>query len=118
MNAKRVLRIASRASQLARIQAELVGNAVKQQSPHLDIKYVPVTTAGDRSAEAGNVPPKNKDDFVRDIEVLLVQDEADIAVHSPKRCPRATRPMRSLYTQYCHVKIHGMCWWDEPTCFA
>lgn len=98
MKAKRELRIASRASQLARIQAELVGDTVKQQFPNLDIKYVPVTTTGDRSAETGNLPPKNKDDFVRDIELLLVQNEADLAVHSLKDVPSKTPDTLSVHT--------------------
>lgn len=90
MKAKRKLRIASRASQLARIQAELVGNVLKRNCPDQDIVYIPVTTAGDRSAQAGDLPPSNKDEFVREIEDLLLKDEADLAVHSMKDLPSKT----------------------------
>lgn len=98
MNAKRELRIASRASQLARIQAELVGNAIKQQFPDQDIKFVPVVTAGDRSAETENLPPTNKDEFVREIEELLQKDDADVAVHSMKDVPSKTSDHLSVQT--------------------
>ncbi|MXZ43620.1 MAG: hydroxymethylbilane synthase [Gammaproteobacteria bacterium] len=90
MNANRELRIASRASQLARIQAKLVGTALKQHFPNQIITYVPVTTAGDRSAQVGNLPPKNKDEFVREIEALVLNNEADVAVHSMKDLPSKT----------------------------
>ncbi len=98
MKAKRELRIASRASQLARIQAALVGNAINQKFPNLNITYVPVTTTGDRSAEMGNLPPRNKDDFVREIEVLLLKDEVDVAVHSLKDVPSKTPNELSVQT--------------------
>ena len=98
MKTKRELRIASRASQLARIQAELVGNAIKQQFPERDIIHVPVITTGDRSAETGNLPPKNKEDFVREIEVLLLNNEADLAVHSLKDVPSNTPDELTLCT--------------------
>lgn len=90
MKANRKLRIASRGSRLARIQAELVGTALKQHDADQDISYVTVTTAGDRSAETGNVPPQNKDEFVREIEMLLLNSEADLAVHSMKDLPCRT----------------------------
>ena len=98
MKAKRELRIASRASQLARIQAELVGEPINQKFPNLNITYVPVTTTGDRSAETGNLPPRNKDDFVREIEVLLLKDEVDVAVHSLKDVPSKTPNELSVQT--------------------
>lgn len=90
MKANRELRIASRASRLALIQAELVGTALKYHFPNQEINYVTVTTAGDRSAQTGNLPPKNKDEFVREIEVLLLNDSADLAVHSMKDLPSKT----------------------------
>ncbi|MXZ55625.1 MAG: hydroxymethylbilane synthase [Gammaproteobacteria bacterium] len=98
MKAKRELRIASRASQLARIQAQLVGHAVEKQFSNLNITYVPVTTTGDRSAEMGNLPPKNKDDFVKEIEELLLKDEADLAVHSLKDVPSKTPDGLAVHT--------------------
>lgn len=90
MNANRELRIASRASRLARIQAELVGAALKQYFPNQVLTYATVTTAGDRSAQVGNLPPKNKDEFVQEIEALLLNGEADLAVHSMKDLPSKT----------------------------
>ena len=98
MKAKRELRIASRASQLARIQAELVGNAINQNFPNLNITYVPVTTTGDRSAETGNLPPNNKDEFVKEIEESLLKDAADLAVHSLKDVPSNTPDELSVLT--------------------
>ena len=87
MNTKPKLRIATRASKLARIQATTIGEALKQHSPAQRIEYVPVTTVGDRSAQIGNLPPKNKDDFVREIETLLLDNTVDLAIHSMKDVP-------------------------------
>ena len=87
MKAKPTLRIATRASKLARVQAKLFGDVLEQHFPDQKIEYMPITTAGDRSALKGNLPPKNKDDFVREIEALLLDDAVDLAIHSMKDVP-------------------------------
>lgn len=87
MKVRPTLRIATRASKLARVQATLFGEALERHVPNQKIEYVPVSTAGDRSASTGNLPPSSKDDFVRDIEALLLDDTVDLAIHSMKDVP-------------------------------
>lgn len=87
MKVTRTLRIATRASKLARVQAKSFGDALRRHSPNQTIEYIPVTTAGDRSASEGNLPPASKDDFVSEIETVLLENEADLAIHSLKDVP-------------------------------
>ena len=87
MKVSRILRIATRTSKLARVQAKSFGDALQRHSPNQMVEYVPVSTAGDRSASQGNLPPASKDDFVSEIETALLDNEADLAIHSLKDVP-------------------------------
>jgi hydroxymethylbilane synthase len=76
------LRIATRSSRLARVQAELVGRALTR-SLAAGFELVPVDTAG----EAGD-----KQRFVRGVERELIDGGAEIGVHSAKDLPGTMTP--------------------------
>jgi hydroxymethylbilane synthase len=76
------LRIATRASRLARVQAELVGRALSG-SPADGFDLVPVDTAG----ESGD-----KERFVRGVEREVIEGRADVGVHSAKDLPATMTP--------------------------
>jgi hydroxymethylbilane synthase len=71
------LRLGTRGSALALVQAELVARALAD-----DVEIVPITTSGDRSAPVGD-----KSRFVKEIEEALLREEVDLAVHSAKDVP-------------------------------
>lgn len=87
MKPKATVRIASRASKLAKVQACMFGTELAQHNPHLNIEYVPVSTTGDRTGLQSNLPPSKKDEFIREIEEFLLDGLVDLAIHSMKDVP-------------------------------
>ena len=81
------LRIATRGSALALIQARLVEAALRRL--RLEVELVPVVSAGDVRA-AGTAPGEGV--FVRALESALLAGEADLAVHSAKDMPLEAEP--------------------------
>lgn len=83
----RPLKIVTRQSQLALWQAHFVGAQLQQQFPFLQIEYIPVLTEGDRWLEASLVEKGGKGLFVKELELALLEHQADLAVHSLKDMP-------------------------------
>jgi hydroxymethylbilane synthase len=77
-----VIRVGTRGSALALVQAGLVGAGLGA-----DAEIVPMRTDGDRLAEARLATVGGKGLFVREIEEALVRGEIDVAVHSLKDLP-------------------------------
>ena len=79
------LRIGTRGSHLARIQA---GNAAARLARlgH-ETELVPITTAGDRSSASSFAAIGPQGVFVREIEQALLDGTIDVAVHSHKDLP-------------------------------
>ena len=83
----KTLKIVSRKSPLARIQAQLVAEKISQSSPHIQIQHLYKTTLGDADL---NTPLNKMPDigvFTNDIREDLLSGTADIAVHSWKDLP-------------------------------
>jgi hydroxymethylbilane synthase len=78
------LRIATRKSPLARWQANHVAGLWRARFPDSDVSLVEMTTAGDRLAEGTLQSSGGKGLFVKELEKALLEDEADLAVHSLK----------------------------------
>ncbi|HHQ69325.1 MAG TPA: hydroxymethylbilane synthase, partial [Halothiobacillaceae bacterium] len=83
----RVLRIATRASLLALWQAEFVRDQLKAQNPDLQVELVKMTTRGDQMLDSPLAKIGGKALFVKELEVAMLEDRADIAVHSMKDVP-------------------------------
>ena len=81
------IRIATRESQLALAQARMVQAALRERHPRLDVELVPMTTRGDRVLDRPLAQVGGKGLFVKELEVALSEDRADIAVHSMKDVP-------------------------------
>lgn len=76
------IRLGTRASKLALIQAQEVATALHEH----DIEIVPIVTMGDKSKESlVNIGGKGL--FLKEIEESLLSGEVDIAVHSMKDVP-------------------------------
>ena len=89
------LRIGTRASRLAMVQAEEVSRLLRETSG-VECELVPVTTAGDRNRGAPLSRSGGKGLFVSDIERKLVNGEIDLAVHSCKDMPSDNDPALAL----------------------
>lgn len=91
---KRV-RLATRASPLARAQAETIARAI-ETALGWETEMVPVTTSGDRIRDRPLADIGGKGLFVKEIEQALLDGRADLAVHSAKDLPAALAPGLAL----------------------
>ena len=83
----RKLRIATRKSPLALWQANFVRQSLERIDRDLQIEILPMSTQGDRILESPLAKIGGKGLFVKELERALLQDKADIAVHSMKDVP-------------------------------
>lgn len=83
----RKIRIATRESRLALTQTEMVSGALRMRYPELLVEIVAMTTKGDRVLDRPLAQVGGKGLFVKELEVALDEDRADIAVHSLKDVP-------------------------------
>jgi hydroxymethylbilane synthase len=81
------LRIATRQSALALWQAEHVAARLRAAHAGLDIELVPMTTRGDQVLDRPLSQIGGKGLFLKELEVAMLEDRADIAVHSLKDVP-------------------------------
>jgi hydroxymethylbilane synthase len=80
-----VIRIATRASALARWQAERVGELLGS-----DVEYVLVSTTGDRDQTSELHAIGGLGVFTKEVQQAVIDGRADVAVHSAKDLPTAT----------------------------
>ena len=83
----REIRIATRKSALALWQAEYVKARLEQAHPGLKVSLVPMVSRGDKLLDAPLAKIGGKGLFVKELETALLDNEADIAVHSMKDVP-------------------------------
>ena len=83
----REIRIATRKSALALWQAEYVKARLEQAHPGLKVSLVPMVSRGDKLLDAPLAKIGGKGLFVKELETALLENQADIAVHSMKDVP-------------------------------
>ncbi|MEH6575595.1 MAG: hydroxymethylbilane synthase [Amphritea sp.] len=86
MTAK-VIRIATRQSPLALWQAEYVKAELEKHHPGIKVELLGMTTKGDVLLDSPLSKIGGKGLFVKELEVAMLANEADIAVHSMKDVP-------------------------------
>ncbi len=79
----RKIRIATRKSPLAMWQAQHVADQLMHEWANLQVELVPMMTSGDVFMKKGG----GKGLFVKELEEALLQNRADLAVHSMKDVP-------------------------------
>jgi hydroxymethylbilane synthase len=77
-----LVRIGSRGSRLALVQAERAGELLRR--PGVEVALVPITTAGDRDRTRPFGQIGERGVFVKEIEEALLAGRIDVAVHSAK----------------------------------
>jgi len=85
MTTSRTIRVATRGSQLALTQTGHVVESMQRAFPEINFETTVVKTTGDKM-QTGPVKPESitKNIFTREIEDVLLRNEADMAVHSCK----------------------------------
>ena len=91
------VRIATRRSRLALAQADAVAGRLRQIRPDIVTERVEVTSRGDLSAGTDQ-PVQGKGAFIEALEQALLDERADIAVHSMKDVPAVLREEFALAT--------------------
>src|SRR4051812_45752362 len=83
----RSIRIATRASRLALWQAEHVASLLTGAAPRVPVEIIHVSTIGDRdlSAPLGTLGAFGV--FTREVQKVVLDGKADLAVHSLKDLP-------------------------------
>ncbi|KGJ97673.1 hydroxymethylbilane synthase [Colwellia psychrerythraea] len=81
------VRIATRKSALALWQAEYVKAQLEHFHDGINVELVPMTTKGDIILDTPLAKVGGKGLFVKELEVAMLEDRADIAVHSMKDVP-------------------------------
>jgi len=83
----RKIRVGSRDSALAVIQAQIVIDAVKKTNLTIDFEIVKIKTTGDKILDKSLDEVGGKGLFIKEIEQALADGSIDIAVHSYKDMP-------------------------------
>ncbi|SIS86446.1 hydroxymethylbilane synthase [Neptunomonas antarctica] len=86
---KKVVRIATRKSLLALWQAEYVKAELEKFHPGIQVELLGMTTRGDKILDTPLAKVGGKGLFVKELEIAIQENRADIAVHSMKDVPMA-----------------------------
>ena len=68
-------------------QAEYVGTCLSRHYPELKIELIPITTTGDKIIDRPLAKIGGKGLFIKELEQAVIDDRADLAVHSMKDVP-------------------------------
>ena len=102
----RILRIATRRSQLALWQAEHVRARLEAAHPGIRVELVPLSTQGYRILDVPLAKIGGKGLFVKELETAMLEDRADLAVHSMKDVPMDLPPELGLGAILCREDPH------------
>lgn len=86
MTAQPKIRIGTRASALARWQAEWVASQIRDLAG-VEVELVPISTAGDRQQQGPIGSIGSQGVFTKEIQKALLDERVDVAVHSLKDLP-------------------------------
>ncbi|OUC16479.1 MAG: hydroxymethylbilane synthase [Alkalinema sp. CACIAM 70d] len=83
----RTIRIASRKSQLALVQTHWVRDELQKAFPDITFEILTMSTQGDKILDAPLAKIGDKGLFTKELEVQMLEGQADFAVHSLKDLP-------------------------------
>ena len=90
------IRCGTRGSQLALAQTTLVSDALKKAHKNLEVEVLEVKTLGDRKQGTPEASQSDKKDWIIDLELALLNNTIDFAVHSSKDVPYELEPGTAL----------------------
>ena len=88
----KIIKIATRKSELALWQANHVADLLRDQHPGLEVELLPMVTRGDIILDQPLAKIGGKGLFLKELERSLLSEVADIAVHSMKDVPMEEVP--------------------------
>jgi len=84
---KDMIKIGTRGSRLALYQAELTKKLLLEQFPDTGVEIIIIKTKGDKILDVALSKIGDKGLFTKELEVALIENDVDIAVHSLKDLP-------------------------------
>lgn len=81
------VRLGTRGSKLALVQSNLVKDAIEKKLNDAQVELVEIKTIGDRKQGTSAAKISDKRDWVYDLEMAIVNNDIDMAVHSGKDIP-------------------------------
>ena len=81
------IRLGTRASQLALVQANLIKHALRQVYTELEIELCEIKTLGDDKQETLRAHDSDKKDWIYELELAMLEHNIDMAIHSGKDIP-------------------------------
>ena len=90
------LRLATRSSALALFQAHFVRDELLKANPELVIEIIPTSTMGDARHDLPISALGGQGVFVKEVQQLVLDGQADLAVHSAKDLPSSATPGLTL----------------------
>lgn len=81
------LTLATRGSKLALAQSTMVADAIMHSFPEVTVRLMTVETTGDRDRSTAVAALTELGAFVRSVQDVVLEGEADLAVHSAKDLP-------------------------------
>lgn len=87
MISETTIRVASRPSKLAMTQSQQVIDLLRLENPTVDFELIPFKTEGDRDYKSKLTDFGGIGVFVKELEIALLENKADIAIHSLKDVP-------------------------------
>jgi hydroxymethylbilane synthase len=82
-----IIKIGTRGSRLALYQAELTKRLLSEKFPETTVEIVIIKTKGDKILDVALSKIGDKGLFTKELEVALIENDVDIAVHSLKDLP-------------------------------
>lgn len=110
-----VLRIATRGSAQAKAQAGAVAEVLAQRHSGLRVELVLVETLGDKRADVPLHTMGGQGVFVKEVQRALLNDDADVAVHSAKDLPSsAAAAVIDGHDLFENLQIAAFCTRRDP----
>jgi len=92
MGNDRIIRLGTRGSLLARTQSGMVADDLRRLHPNVRVELVIIKTSGDQFADRPLADVGGKGLFTKELELALLANQIDLAVHSMKDVP-VTMPL-------------------------
>ena len=117
----KTIRIISRKSLLARIQANIVAEKIKEEFSNINIEFLTKETSGDIDLSTPLHQMPDPGVFTNDIREELLKHKADIAVHSWKDLPVELQEGTEIVTtlkkkSLCSIEPLIFCLYILDTC--
>lgn len=84
---QKIIRIGSRESKLAQVQARLIQTQIQINHPEIKVELITMKTSGDKILDRSLSAIGGKGLFVKELEKALLDESIDISVHSLKDMP-------------------------------